>query len=322
MTYQASGVDLKGAENHVERIGPAVTATWGDNIVGQFGGFAAGLRLPAGYRAPVLMMTTDGVGTKLEIARRCNSWTGVGQDLVAMCVDDLAAAGARPLALVDYLAVGRLDSRRDEEIVSSVAAACAMAGCALLGGETAEHPEVMKETQIDLAGAAVGIVENGEEWGPHRVAPGDLIVGWESGNVRCNGFSLVRRIIEGRDLDARFPGEDVSLGEVLLRPATIYAPRVAELPGGVKAAAHITGGGIPGNLIRALPEDCRAVLDRAAWSVPEVFSVLTAWGSIEDGEMFRVFNMGIGFCLIVAPGWDGPGLVIGRVEGGSRSIEF
>lgn len=322
MIYREAGVDLEAAERHVQRIGSAVTATWGANTIGLFGGFAAGIRLPPGYRDPVLMMSTDGVGTKIEIARRCQMWEGIGQDLVAMCVDDLAAVGARPLALVDYLAVGRLQPDRDEEIVTSIASACSMVGCALLGGETAEHPGVMDSNQVDLAGTAIGVVENGEQWGAHKVAPGDLIIGWDSPNLRCNGFSLVRKIVEGRDLEATFPGEDQSLGEVLLRPSIVYAQRTPYTATGVKAAAHITGGGLPGNLTRILPESCRAILDRRSWEVPAVFSVLGGWGDVSEDEMYRTFNMGIGFCLVVEPGWQGDGRVIGRVEEGVRAVEF
>ncbi len=178
-------------------IAPMVTATWNERVVGGFGGFAAGLTLPGGYADPVLMLTTDGVGTKLELARRWNRWDGVGFDLVAMVVDDLAAAGATPLAVVDYMAVGSLDPQRDTAIVSSIAAACAVAGCALLGGETAEHPGVMESDQVDLAATALGVMEKGAELGSHRVGAGDLVIGLASPNLRSNGFSLVRAVIEG-----------------------------------------------------------------------------------------------------------------------------
>lgn len=290
-SYQSAGVDLEGAEAHVRRIAAAVTSTWGPGVVGAFGGFAAGIRIPAGYRNPVLMMTTDGVGTKLELARRTGIWEGVGRDLVAMCLDDLAAAGARPLALVDYMAVGRLDAGRDRVIVESIAAACSEAGCALLGGETAEHPGVMEPDAVDLAAAALGVVEEGEELGPHRVRAGDLVVGLHSPNLRSNGFSLVRSVL-GDALDEH--------AATLLEPSVIYAPRVMEAvaTGAVHAAAHITGGGIPGNLPRALPDGLGAVIDTATWERPAVFDLMAGRGVPED-EMYRVFNMGIGFCLVV-----------------------
>lgn len=315
-SYRRAGVDLDGAEAHVERIADAVTSTWGPNVVGDFGGFAAGIRIPDGYRSPVLMMTTDGVGTKLDLARRANRWDGVGWDLVAMCVDDLAASGARPLALVDYMAVGRLDGDRDQTIVASIAAACAEAGCALLGGETAEHPRVMEVHAVDLAAAALGVVEEGEALSPARVSEGDAIVGLTSPNLRSNGFSLVREVL-GDAVEDYF--------DMLLEPSVIYTPRVlqATASGAVRSAAHITGGGIPGNLVRALPEGLGAVVDTSTWEVPTVFELLGYAGVARD-ELFRVFNMGIGFCLVMDPARVddvlkvvGPATVIGEVVSGS-----
>lgn len=290
-SYQRAGVDLEGAEAHVRRIADAVTATWGPNVVGSFGGFAAGITIPEGYRRPVLMLTTDGVGTKLELARRAGRWDGVGRDLVAMCVDDLAAAGARPLALVDYMAVGRLDGDRDRTIVESIAAGCEAAGCALLGGETAEHPGVMDPGAVDLAAAALGVVEAGEELTPSSVRAGDLVVGLASPNLRSNGYSLVREVL-GDEVEDHF--------DLLLDPSVIYAPLVLEMmaTGAVRSAAHVTGGGIPGNLPRALPEGLGAVVDTSTWERPPVFDLLEERGVTRD-EMFRVFNMGIGFCLVV-----------------------
>lgn len=290
-SYQRAGVDLESAEAHVRRIADAVTATWGSNVVGSFGGFAAGITIPEGYRRPVLMLTTDGVGTKLELARRAGRWDGVGRDLVAMCVDDLAAAGARPLALVDYMAVGRLDGDRDRTIVESIAAGCEAAGCALLGGETAEHPGVMDPGAVDLAAAALGVVEAGEVLTPSSVRAGDLVVGLASPNLRSNGFSLVREVL-GDEVEDHL--------DLLLDPSVIYAPLVLEMAatGAVRSAAHVTGGGIPGNLPRALPEGLGAVVDTSTWERPPVFDLLEECGVTRD-EMFRVFNMGIGFCLVV-----------------------
>jgi phosphoribosylformylglycinamidine cyclo-ligase len=194
-SYREAGVDLDAADRHTDSIGSSVTRTWTNEVVGGFGGFAAGVRVPTGYVDPVLMMTTDGVGTKLEIARRAGLWGGVGRDLVAMCVDDLAAAGSKPIGFVDYLAVGSLDAERDTTIVESIADACLEASCPLLGGETAEHPGVMEPAAVDLAGAALGVVESAEVLGPERVGAGDLIVGLMSPNLRSNGFSLVRAVM-------------------------------------------------------------------------------------------------------------------------------
>ncbi len=289
-SYQRAGVDLEGADAHVARIADAVTSTWGPNVVGSFGGFAAGIRIPEGYRNPVMMMTTDGVGTKLDLARRAGLWDGVGWDLVAMCIDDLAASGASPLALVDYMAVGRLSAHRDRVIVASISAACAEAGCALLGGETAEHPGVMEPDAVDLAAAALGVIEDGEQLSPARVQLGDVIVGLPSPNLRSNGFSLVREVL-GDAVEDHF--------DLLLEPSVIYAPQVlrAVATGSVRSAAHITGGGIPGNLPRALPEGLGAVIDTATWLRPPVFDLIEERG-VPRAEMFEVFNMGIGFCLV------------------------
>ena len=300
-SYREAGVDLEAADRHVESIAASVTATWGSGVIGGFGGFAAGVRLPSGMTDPVLMMTTDGVGTKLEIARRTGRWAGVGHDLVAMCVDDLAAVGARPLGFVDYMAVGSLSAERDRAIVASIAEACSAAGCPLLGGETAEHPGVMGRDDVDLAGAALGVVEAGAVLGPERVVSGDAIVGLVSPNVRSNGFSLIRAAL----------GDDV-LGHAadLLEPSVIYSPAVmaAVAGGGVHAAAHVTGGGLPGNLARALPDGLGADLDTAAWERPPIFGLLAERGVTEQ-EMRRTFNLGIGFCLVVA------GEAVGEVMG-------
>jgi phosphoribosylformylglycinamidine cyclo-ligase len=218
-----------------------------------------------------------------------------------MVADDLAAAGARPLGLVDYMAVGALDPDRDTRVVASIATACRAAEMALLGGETAEHPGVMERDQIDLAAAALGVVEQGAELGSDRVAEGDLVIGLPSPNLRSNGYSLVRRIIADRDLTASCPGEDASLGEVLLRPSVLYSPIVQPILALCRAAVHVTGGGLIGNLPRVLPERVGVELNTSTWEVPMVFQTLGEWGGIPEPELFSVFNMGIGFCLIVSP---------------------
>jgi phosphoribosylformylglycinamidine cyclo-ligase len=239
-------------------------------------------------------MSTDGVGTKLDLARRAGRWDGVGFDLVAMCVDDLAAVGARPLGLVDYLAVGRLSPERDQAIVDSIAAACIEAGCALLGGETAEHPGVMPVEAVDLAGAVVGVVEKGEELGRHRVVVGDVLVGLSSPNLRSNGFSVVRAVF-GDDIDDQI--------HRFLEPSVIYCPAVldAVATGGVHAAAHVTGGGIAGNLGRVLPDGLGAKVDTGSWAPPPLFDLVASRG-VSTEDMFRTFNMGMGFCLVVEAG--------------------
>jgi phosphoribosylformylglycinamidine cyclo-ligase len=329
--YRSAGVDLAGAERHVEAIRSLVTATWGPNIVGGFGGFAAGIELPEGMRRPVLMMSTDGVGTKLEIARRLRMWTGVGFDLVAMCVDDLTAVGARPLAFVDYMAVGSLDPDRDTKVVASIADACAAVGAALVGGETAEHPGVMGRDAIDLAGAALGVVEAGDEIVGEAIHAGDQIVGLASRNLRSNGFSLVRRLLNGADWAIAFA--DSTLGETVLEPSVLYSASVlsAMSTGGVTGAAHITGGGLPGNLGRPIPNGLSAVVDSSTWTRPAIFDHLQRIGDLDDKAMFEAFNMGIGFCLIVRPTHladvmarveDHDPIVIGEIVEGSGGVRI
>lgn len=292
-SYREAGVDLEAADRHTDSIAEAVTNTWKSEVIGGFGGFAAGVRIPDGFTDPVLMMSADGVGTKLELARRADRWDGVGFDLVAMCVDDLAAAGAMPLGFVDYLAVGSLRAGRDRAIVESVAAACLQAGCPLLGGETAEHPGVMDLDALDLAGAVMGVVEAGEVLGPDRVQAGDLVIGLHSPNLRSNGFSLVRAVL----------GDELSEHtDLLLEPSVIYSPAVlaAVGGGGVHGAAHITGGGLAANLARSLPDGLGASIDTSAWERPAVFGLISERGVPEE-EMLRTFNLGIGFCLVVDP---------------------
>lgn len=292
-SYSQAGVDLEGAHGHTRSIAGPVTSTWTDAVIGDFGGFAAGIRLPGGYRDPVLMMSTDGVGTKLEIARRADRWDGVGFDLVAMCVDDLAAAGARPLGFVDYLAVGSLQPNRDLAIIESISAACLEAGTVLLGGETAEHPGVMDSDAVDLAGAVMGVVESDAVLGPHRVAKDDVVIGLRSPNLRSNGFSLVRALLGDGVLDH---------ATTLLEPSVIYSPAVTRAVDieAVHAGAHITGGGLASNLARVLPYGLGARIHTGAWERPAVFEMISERGVSED-EMRRTFNLGIGFCLVVRP---------------------
>ena len=249
------------------------------------------------------MMSTDGVGTKAELARVTGLVEGLGYDLLAMVGDDLAAVGATPIALQDYIAMGYLDLDRIEAIVESIAEACDESDVALLGGETAEHPGIIEGDRFDVAGTALGIVDLGDEIDATMVGPGDVMLGVHSPNLRANGFSLVRAlIVDQLDLDADFPGTDQPAAEVLLAPSVIYAPAVSNALARAKphALAHITGGGLPGNVARVLPEGTAAVIERINWDVPEVFTVIQDLGSIADEEMFRTFNMGIGFVAIAA----------------------
>lgn len=299
MTYRDAGVDLEAADAVVERIGPAVTATWGPNVVGGFGGFAGGFRIPSRYDDPVLMMATDGIGTKLDLARRAGMIDGVGYDLVAMVVDDLAAAGAEPLALTDYIAVGRLDPGEVGQIVTSIAEACTSAGVALVGGETAEHPGTMPPEALDVAACAVGVANGDELFDPATLADGDVVIGVASPNLRSNGFSLVRAIIGELDPAETFDG--ASWLARLLEPSVIYAPAALAARRHVKAFAHITGGGLPGNLSRILPPHLDAAVDEARWETPSVFAELARRGGVDHAEMRRVFNLGVGFVAVCAP---------------------
>lgn len=323
--YKDAGVDVAGAEALVGKISDTVTSTWSDNVVGGFGGFAAGVRIPSGYTNPILMMSTDGVGTKLDMARRAGRFEMVGFDLVAMCVDDLAAVGAEPISFVDYIAVGALDVQREAILVESVARACSAAGCALVGGETAEHPGVVDAHHVDLAGAALGVVESGQELRPGLVQEGDVLVGVGSPNLRSNGFSLVRRIFGGVDLSEKFGNG--TFEDAVLAPSVIYAPAavIAARLDGVHGMVHVTGGGLPGNAPRALPPGLGAIIDTSTWRPPAIFHELMSRGDLNAEDAFGTFNMGVGYLVVVAPETVGEAVdvfeaaghsawVIGRVE--------
>lgn len=301
-SYESAGVNLEAADEVVSQIAEKVTATWSADVVGGFGGFAAGIHVPAGYRTPVLMMSTDGIGTKIEIARRAGILDGLGFDLVAMVVDDLVAVGAKPIALTDYIAIGQIDVDIVASLVGSIARACSASGVALVGGETAEHPGVMDPEQFDISASALGVVEMGEEIDTSRVEAGDVIIGVPSPNLRSNGFSLVRAIIADRlDLDDPFPGTTTPTAQVILEPSVIYSTAIVDLLSTVTphGLAHITGGGLPGNVARILPEGTDAIIETSRWERPHVFEVLQGLGTVDDHDMYRTFNMGIGFVIVV-----------------------
>jgi len=288
-----------------------VASTTRPEVLAPIGGFGALFALDTGrYANPVLVSSTDGVGTKLMIAQAMARYDTVGIDLVAMCVDDLVCTGAEPLFFLDYVATGKLDPDRLVEVVEGIASGCRRAGCALVGGETAEHPGAMAEADLDLAGFAVGVVERGEELGAHRVRPGDLLIGLASPGLRSNGYSLARQVLlarAGRSLgEEAWPSAGRSLGDVLLEPSVIYAPAVrraiAAAPGHVHACAHITGGGLLANLSRVLPAGWQAQIVPGSWDVPRIFAEIATAGEIEGDEMGRVFNMGIGMVLVIDPG--------------------
>ncbi|MCL1587909.1 MAG: phosphoribosylformylglycinamidine cyclo-ligase [Actinomycetia bacterium] len=301
-SYESAGVNLDAADEVVRRIRTKVTATWNPDVVGGFGGFATGIQIPSGYHTPVLMMSTDGVGTKLEIARKAGILDGIGFDLVAMVADDLVAVGAKPIALTDYIAIGQIDVDIVARIVGSIATACSVSGIALVGGETAEHPGVMGAEQFDVSATALGVVEKGEEIDPVLTKAGDVLIGIGSPNLRSNGFSLVRALISNRlALDDTFPGTQRSTARVILEPSVVYSSAIVDLlttvtPHGL---AHITGGGLPGNVARILPDGTDAVIETARWETPHVFDVLQDLGSVNEDDMYRTFNMGIGFVVVV-----------------------
>jgi len=302
-------VDIAAADAAVEQIRATVASTARPELLGGIGGFGGLFSLDAGGRtSPALVASTDGVGTKLLVARATGRYSTIGIDLVAMCIDDVVCSGAEPLFLLDYIATGRVSPARIAEVVEGIAEGCRQAGCALLGGETAEHPDAMAPDDLDLAGFAVGLVDRAEMLGPDRVGAGDVLVGLRSPGLRSNGYSLARHVLLRRsalDLEGpAWPGASHSLADELLVPSRIYAPAVRrvlrEWPGAVHAAAHVTGGGIPGNLPRALPEDCGAEVDSASWEIPRIFQEIRRLGEVADGEMARVFNLGIGMILVVA----------------------
>jgi phosphoribosylformylglycinamidine cyclo-ligase len=308
-TYAAAGVDVAAGEEAVARIASRLRSADRPGVLGGLGGFAGRFSMrEGGWRDPILVAATDGVGTKLEVAREAGIFSTVGQDLVAMCVDDLVCTGAEPVIFLDYLAVGVLDPERVAELVAGVDAACLAVGCALLGGETAEHPGIMAADQFDLAGFAVGVVERDGQLDPSNVIAGDVLVALPSPGLRANGYSLARHVlfdVAARRLDEpAWDGATRSLADVLLEPSVLYAPHVLAVlgaePGAVHAAAHVTGGGVARNLARALPEGLGADVDRAGVVVPQIFAELQRLGDIDGVEMATAFNLGIGMVLVVA----------------------
>jgi phosphoribosylformylglycinamidine cyclo-ligase len=304
LDYRTAGVDIDAGEALVEAIKPLAKATSRTGVLGGLGGFGALFDLKAaGFTDPVLVSTTDGVGTKLKIAIDTGIHDTVGIDLVAMCVNDLIVQGAEPLFFLDYFATGKLDVTQARAVIAGIAEGCRQAGCALVGGETAEMPGMYHAGDYDLAGFSVGAAERGSLL-PGVVAPGDAILALGSAGVHSNGFSLVRKIVEASGLSWSDPAPftaGLTLGAALMAPTRIYVRSVLALhrTGLLKAAAHITGGGLPGNLPRVLPEGTAAALD-SPWPVPPVFAWLARAGGVAAEEMLRVFNCGVGMALVVA----------------------
>ena len=319
-TYAGAGVDIAAGDAAVDRLRSMVTG---------IGGFGGQFPLDLGrYRAPVLVASTDGVGTKMVVARDTGRYDTVGIDLVAMCVDDLVCVGAEPLFMLDYIATGKVDPDQIATVVGGVHEGCRQAGCALIGGETAEHAGVMRLDELDLAGFAVGVVEQGTQLGPERVRAGDAVIGLPSPGLRSNGYTLARHVLlerAGLALgDPAWAGADHTVADELLRPSVIYAPAVLALRGAVGDAmhscAHITGGGIVGNLPRALPDDLGAVLQRSAWEEPRVFGEIARLGSVAEDEMDRVFNRGVGMALLLGAGSADQALRVLEQAGQAASV--
>ncbi len=353
--YAAAGVDVEAGERAVDLMRGAIAATARPEVVGGLGGFASAMALPAGLREPLLVSSTDGVGTKTAIAMALDRYDTIGHDLVAMCADDVVCAGAEPLFFLDYVAVGKLVPERVAEIVASVADGCGLAGCALVGGETAEHPGLMEPGEFDLAGFCVGVVERGRLLDGGAAREGDALIGIASSGLHSNGFSLVRRIVADAGLDLDEPYADVlervlgghgaatreeapepwaeadaaepeasraSLGEVLLTPTRIYARSILRLRDALDAAgaplagvAHVTGGGLPGNVPRALPPDLAARVDPSCWPMPSVMRLLGGLGGLGDAELRSTFNGGIGMVAVVPAAGAGVALAALAADG-------
>ncbi|WP_376697003.1 phosphoribosylformylglycinamidine cyclo-ligase [Wenzhouxiangella sp. EGI_FJ10305] len=323
LSYRDAGVDIDAGNALVDRIKPLVAATSRPEVLGGLGGFGGLFHLGGKYRDPVLVSGTDGVGTKLLLARQLAKHDTIGIDLVAMCVNDILVCGAEPLFFLDYFACGKLDVDAAADVVAGIAEGCQQAGCALIGGETAEMPGMYGEGEYDLAGFAVGAIERQDIIDGSDIDTDCVVLGLASSGPHSNGYSLIRKVIElsGASLESSFDG--TSLGKALLAPTRIYAPQLRKLAGRheIRGMAHITGGGLTENIIRVLPDGFGIELDTGAWQAPTVFEWLQEKGGIDDAEMRRTFNMGIGFALIVpadqadavAATLGEPAPVIGRV---------
>jgi phosphoribosylformylglycinamidine cyclo-ligase len=339
LTYAKAGVSIEAGDRLVRRIGPITRRTRVPGVLAGIGGFSALFDLPSrGYRHPILVSSTDGVGTKIKIAFLTGVHNTVGIDLVAMSVNDILTQGAEPLFFLDYFACGKLDVKIAEAVVRGIATGCRQAGCALIGGETAEHPGDFPAGEYDLGGFVVGVLEKKKMIRPEAVVAGDVLIGIPSSGLHSNGYSLARKVLFDRarlKVGQRIAELGRTLGEELLEPTRIYAKIVrrlfAEHP--IKGVAHITGGGIRGNLPRVLPKGRRAVLERGSWPVPPVFDLIQKMGRIDRDEMDRTFNIGLGLVLVVArkhadgvrrtlEKLDEPAYLVGEIRNGARGARI
>jgi len=305
LTYKDAGVDIEAGERLVDEIKELARRTFTKEVLTGIGGFGAAFQLPAGYKEPVLISGTDGVGTKLKVAQMAGVHGTIGIDLVAMCVNDILTVGAKPLFFLDYLATGKLSVETAKEVIRGIAKGCEIAGCSLIGGETAEMPDFYTEGEYDVAGFSVGIVEKSKIVDGKKVKEGNVILGLASSGIHSNGYSLVRKLFFeklGYKIDDRVKElGDKKVYEILLEPTRIYVRSVLNLLEEIEvsAMAHITGGGIPGNVSRVIPDGLTALIEKGTWEVPKIFSFIEEKGNVPEEEMFRTFNMGIGFAIIV-----------------------
>lgn len=333
LTYRDAGVNIDAGDALVERIAPAAARTHRPEVLGGIGGFGAMVEIPAGYKQPVLVSGTDGVGTKLKLAIKAGRHDGIGIDLVAMCVNDIVVSGAEPLFFLDYYASGKLDMETSESVITGIARGCELAGCALVGGETAELPGLYQGEDYDLAGFAVGVVEKSKIIDSRAVKAGDIVIGLGASGPHANGYALIRKVLKLNDAQFEQRLEGRTLIETLLAPTRIYVKSLLALMHEVPlhALAHITGGGLLENIPRVIPEGLSVALDSRSWPRPAIFDWLAHKGGITEHEMYRTFNMGIGMVMCVAPAdaehtltWlaraGEPAWCIGEVRAGGASV--
>lgn len=340
LTYKKAGVDISKGNKLVDIIKPVVRSTFRQEVLNDIGSFSAFFRLRSTkYRSPVLVSSTDGIGTKLKIAFMLNNHKTIGIDLVAMCVNDILTSGAEPLFFLDYFSTGKLSIKRSADVIKGIAHGCRLSGCSLIGGETAEMPGFYKDGEYDLAGFSVGVVERSRIINGSGIKRGDVIVGMSSNGLHSNGYSLVRKIIfdiKKYGPDRKIRGLDCTIGYELLRPTRIYTKSILKIirNHNIKGMAHITGGGITENLPRVFKSTgLKAVVKKGSWPVQKIFEIIRTEGNLSDKEMYRTFNMGIGFVL-VADKSDAAGIVkrlksigekafiIGHVERGRKGVKY
>lgn len=338
ITYKDAGVDIEKADKFVEEIKTLVKGTFNKNVITPIGGFTSAFLLElANYREPVITSSTDGVGTKLKIAQALNRHDSIGIDLVAMCVNDLITTASKPLFFLDYFATGRLEPSVAVDVIKGIVKGCELSGCALVGGETAEMPGMYQDGEYDLAGFAVGIVERERMLDGSKTEAGNILIGLASSGIHSNGYSLVRKLIElkGYRYSDYFHEFGKTLGEELLTPTKIYVKSILELSKrvNIRSIAHITGGGIPGNLIRVINNNLRAVIEEGSWEILPVFKWIQREGQIEKKEMYKTFNMGIGLIISIDRRDEKEALniledlgekpyIVGYLEEGERSVSI